>query len=957
MTTFLGLILASVTWARPVVFVPLDPLQPYRPVPRERAPVPWVADRLRVEIEPGVESRLTLSWTLSPLEPSWVDLPLLGAEAAVAEATLDGRPLKLEEGPDGMRHALIRLERPATLRVVASLPTPAAALDLRVAEAARQEVQAPRSWELSAPGAVPVRGGLSGGEAGRLHLEWRPAGPRPPKPTVLRAESVSALRLDSAGLEASARLSWRVSNGSVDSVSFALPADVEGLEVSGDGVAEIARQGETVRVSLARPVSDQVSLRVRYRAPAASRGESALPLPWPQANEASGYTSLLRADEALIVPVTGAGAEAVSPGSLPARAQGLAEGTPLAAYRLSGEAPSVLARVVAWEPIEGPPTVIDEARYEIANADHGRLLLRARFQVRNDRRQFLRLTVPPGLELISVTVAGRAAQVGQDAQGHLLIPLEKSVETLAGLVTFPVDIAFYGDDSPWLRRGLREVRTPSVDAPIAYARWELVLPPGFHAREATGNVTRVATWSSRERGLSYGRSYGETLGEDAPVVANEEVSQALWNQAYSAYKAGNYRESKELLDQSLSYDASNQAAAALSRNVDVLLDTSGSASAGRDEAATRRVREMASARSADIALRADELEKKAEEAERAGDDEAAERALEELVQVSGTLAGLEQAEQVARKMGYADAQAKLEKLKKKDAPSSSRVAYKQQTEIDLRRATREPDVAGLSDAWRAAAREKRQDSMEFLKQIIAERNPQGEQRAEMMLRLANLYDEEARDRMQAEVEALELCLENPGCDVDTATIEHMESRKFSDKAEKLYRQIRDSYPTYVRMDEVEAALARIEEERAIWDPVEVDDEIPVEDLPVPEGQAMVIAVDQEALWEAQNLLVYDPDIYALLTASDVAWTGEEDLHIERVERGLGARGSGYGGGGTAEGYGGLGTKGRGRGVGAVSASVPIPRSGQSLFFEARLVPEGQPLSISLSFAQERRERR
>ena len=47
---------------------------------------------------------------------------------------------------------------------------------------------------------------------------------------------------------------------------------------------------------------------------------------------------------------------------------------------------------------------------------------------------------------------------------------------------------------------------------------------------------------------------------------------------------------------------------------------------------------------------------------------------------------------------------------------------------EQRRVLKATDMTQLSvsEAYRAAAREKRHESIEFLKQIIAERNPQGE---------------------------------------------------------------------------------------------------------------------------------------------------------------------------------------------------------------------------------------
>lgn len=115
------------------------------------------------------------------------------------------------------------------------------------------------------------------------------------------------------------------------------------------------------------------------------------------------------------------------------------------------------------------------------------------------------------------------------------------------------------------------------------------------------------------------------------------------------------------------------------------------------------------------------------------------------------------------------------------------------------------ELTQMSEAYRIAAREKRHESMEFLKQIIAERNPQGEQKAEMMLRLADLYFEEGRDLYLTEEQSYQAdfdkCFNTKGCDTAAVQANHVESRKWQDKSIKLYQQILDSYPQYARADE------------------------------------------------------------------------------------------------------------------------------------------------------------
>jgi len=885
------LLLGTLARGAPVVFVPLRALRP-PPERPEAPPRDWIADRLLIEVAPGEETSLDLRWTLRPLRPGPLDLPLLDSAVAVRAVTVDGRPATLAQGADGWLHLDLQLDRPREVRVLASAATPAAGLDLRLAGATRRLVQVRGPWETSEEGAVRSGSRLDGGTPDRLRLSWKPAGPKPPQGTLLRAEEATALRLDATGVEATAILRYRVIHGSVDSLGFQLPVGAEALDVQGDGVLGVEREGETTRVRLARPVSDKIDLHINYHAPPLASAASTLPIPWAQAAATQGWATLLRGDEGQFVPSPGAGAEAVSARDLPDWAQGLSEGDPIASYRLSGEGPSLSARVVHWEPIEGPPTVIDEARYEVATVAHGRQLLRVRYQVRNDRRQFLRLDVPDQLQLISASVAGHAVQAARDEQGHLLIPLEKSVETMQGLVTFPVDIAFWGSNDAWGRRGRRELRTPTVDAPIAYARWELVLPPGYDGRPRSGNATPVADWSSRDQGMSYGHSYGDALTEDPlaePVTGtfsqnfnydaieqlgrgeggdpaddgqraqSEEISQSLWNQAYDAYKRNDYSGASTLLDQSLTYNANNQAAVALRANVEVLLDTSGTQTGGEDEANARRVRDLARAKTGEAEVQQQALRQEADEAVRSGDYSKAEEKLAKLEQVSGVLAGVEQSESVEKKNAYKQVQAQLSSVRRqlgKEAPAP----------VNEPVATPEPMAGGASNE--------------------------------------NTY--------------------------------LLDGVKVSDDRAQATR-----------------TTAREKRQEPIAPQPETVEVTP-EEAPLRPGYATVLLADEEAARQLREHLVVDPDLADLLTGEDLSWDGEEDLRTEVV----------YGGRErltkdflqrvpSGRSYQDVVTMTSGVMVGAVSQSVPIPRGGRILRFEARLLAEGQPLSVDLAYRSRR----
>ncbi len=626
-------LLAAAVIGQHVVVVPLEALDP-PPEEPEVIPAAVLIDRLEVRLEPGPETRAELTWTLTALESSWVDLPVTGNDLALTAATLDGQPVALPPGADGRRRLCVELTGQHSLRVVGTLATPDRGLNLPVLAASRGALRVD-----GADLAVEVEGALDAGEnrfdlppLDQLQVSWSPALPRGARPVVVSAESGTALRVDEGGLQGRAQLRYRIRNGDVESLSFSLPAGVDSVEVEGTAVRSFQHRGGRVQVELTRPMRGAVVFDVRFRATVPD-GEAAQAAPLPVAGDGEGWLTVLRGDEALIVPEPASGLEPVASGALPRWARGLVDGETVATYR-AARSPSLSLRVLRYEPVEQPATLIDEARYEVAYSEHGRLMLRARYQVRNDRNQYLHVIPPEGFRLLGALVTGEAVQPVSDGDRGVYLPLEKSIETLHGLVAFPVEVLFLGEVDAWSRRGRRTLTTPSVNAPVAYARWEVNLPPGVEAAGIGGGATEVEHWTDRSAGLAYGRALGPAqeleieedeeessergeeevfvtarragpalvprprkkprpprLGfgmgmaappppvEEAPARdallderrRMEDLSQDAWNQAYNAYKDNAFDEAQGLLHRSLEYDPANPQAQALLANVDLLL--------------------------------------------------------------------------------------------------------------------------------------------------------------------------------------------------------------------------------------------------------------------------------------------------------------------------------------------------------------------------------------------------
>lgn len=656
-----------------VVVVPLRALE--TPPWVDDEPDPWPVRVSNAQVLVGVpdeagEATVELSATLHLSSNGLVDFALPDASLVLLSVQVGGRrvqvgtaagaPRLLERLPAGAHRIVVRgvVQTQGRgfqlglgdlgwvpVRVLARAP----AGEEAVVESAIRDAGDPTRWDRT-PGTD-------------LAVRWQGVRPPPPRPLLIQVDTAQALRADEAGVEGRADLQVRIINGEVDRLRFRLPAQARDLDASGPSVAGLDRSGDTVTVRLKERVSGSVSLALSWRAPAPKAADGPAPVLEPLDGRGPALVTVVRGDDAVLLPTPGAGLDAVPIRRLPRRARGLVPGRPLVAYAADpGERLTLSWRLLTFSPADTPPTLVDEATYTLALTDEGRVWTRARWQVRNDRNPFLKVTVPEGWRVFGVRVAGQTAEPVRDSAGRLLVPLEKSVETLDGLVAFPVELMLVGEEGAWGKRGERRLRTPAIDAPIAMARWELRLPEDVVPKDILGRPTVVSDWTPDDGKLVIGRGFKKA---DAPppaspvdaITEDEAKSEEYWNQAYSAYKSNDFDQAEQLLNQALQFDSTNSAAQQLQRNVNVL---TGKARLDKDEElAANRVRELARAKSSNLVVEQARREKSLEKALQAGDSERAQEEAERLLALTERLAALEQTEEVDQKSRLNDYRAQV----------------------------------------------------------------------------------------------------------------------------------------------------------------------------------------------------------------------------------------------------------------------------------------------------------
>ena len=109
---------------------------------------------------------------------------------------------------------------------------------------------------------------------------------------------------------------------------------------------------------------------------------------------------------------------------------------------------------------------IEEARYEALIGEDGKMLVRARYAVRNNQRSFLAVTLPPDAMLWSAALAGRTVRPGVSPNGSLLLPLQKARAGEAP-PTVAVEIVYLQRTSEWTERGTSTLTLAAVDLPVS----------------------------------------------------------------------------------------------------------------------------------------------------------------------------------------------------------------------------------------------------------------------------------------------------------------------------------------------------------------------------------------------------------------------------------------------------------------------------------------------------------
>jgi hypothetical protein len=471
-----------------------NPPAPPAPSPPVDATLTRIDYDLRVDAE-SISGRALL--TIDVLKDGWsrIQLP---AGLKARDARLDGRPVPLVDGPPP-QVLLPRAGRSVlSLDIVAAFSSSAGAESLALppssAPISRVTLALPRNGvDLTVAGGFLADHAEAAGESrwtayGRpnqpLTLSWKRKvdDRRAELPLRVRARLTSMVGLSEEVCLTSTAVRVEVVQGLAREIALQLPPGLIVNQVDGATVGDWDVVNGTLRVRSLDPIAAEMSFVVQAEARVPREGAIAVPLVrMPSAERESGGVA---------VDVVGAGEmsgretrnlEPADPSDLGDIVAGR-ESPSMLAFRMKplagGEPRSLAVTVVRYTPQAVLIANVEEARYRALASEDGRLLVEARYAVRNNQRSFLKVALPRGAAVWSAEVAGRPVRPGIADADAVLLPLEKG---RAGVEapTFVVGIVYLQQIASWNDKGQARIELPAIDLPVSRTGVELHFSPRF----------------------------------------------------------------------------------------------------------------------------------------------------------------------------------------------------------------------------------------------------------------------------------------------------------------------------------------------------------------------------------------------------------------------------------------------------------------------------------------------
>jgi hypothetical protein len=202
---------------------------------------------------------------------------------------------------------------------------------------------------------------------------------------------------------------------------------------------------------------------------------------------------------------------------------------------------SLAVNVARYEQQAVLMAAVEEARYQVLLSNDGKTLTLARYAVRNNQRNFLKVKLPTDAIVWSATLSGKPVRPGQAPDGSVLLPLEKA-HSGEDTPEFVVEILYLNRGAKWDDKGGKApVGLPALDLPVSRTGVVVYYPPLFKVSAQPG-VFQAHNFEYPSSAVLNGRAAAGAVEQNAPASSPEaqagargDATQTLFDKFLESY--------------------------------------------------------------------------------------------------------------------------------------------------------------------------------------------------------------------------------------------------------------------------------------------------------------------------------------------------------------------------------------------------------------------------------------
>jgi hypothetical protein len=522
------------------------PVEPGPETPRVKATLTRIDYDLQIKSELAVGQA---SLTVDVIRDGWVRIPIPPG-LMVREAKLDGKPVSLvaSDKGSGEKSAIFSRQGRALLLldivmpVVANADSESISLPPAVAGITRASVKLPRQGvdmkvrggflaEKPATAAERMWVAYGRGNEALVFSWWRKTDDhRSSQPLRLRGSLTELVGLGEDTTSIQAEVNAEILQGAAHEAKIHLPDNITVNQVAGAMVADWEMKSGELTVTFLEPVEQAARFVISGEIRTPREGQINIPLLrlLNSEREAGGVAvEVLGAGEIKDRKIVGLeNADATDLGEMVTSRQSPS----LIAFRFrSGDAKaerSLEVNVARYTQESVLMANIEEARYQVLMSDEGKTLIQARYAIRNNRKNFLKIALPKDAVVWSATLSGNSVRPGQAADGSLLLPLEKG-RSGEESPAFAAEILYFSRGIKWNENGKIKLALPVLDLPVSHTGLQFFHPPlykitpepGPFRTQAYQNPSSAVFTAGSGSGMGAGSGGGIGGGAAANVVS------------------------------------------------------------------------------------------------------------------------------------------------------------------------------------------------------------------------------------------------------------------------------------------------------------------------------------------------------------------------------------------------------------------------------------------------------